>query len=121
MNLAAPVFADKFVNKVFEQEHEHLEQFLYNFIKNRFEFAKSNVALIKILIQELAFHSDIQAIFQKQFNEKIKPAINKSLDYYKEKGELINIPERDHYPYDNPNNYRISRNKIYCSTQQRMG
>lgn len=92
MKLSAPVFAEKFVDQVFEKSHAHLENFLYHFIKNRFEFAKSNVHLIKILIQELAFHPDIQDTFKNMFKEKIHPAINKSLDYYKEKGELQDLP-----------------------------
>lgn len=92
MNLSAPVFADKFVDQVFQQVPDHLEDFLYNFIENRFQFAKANVDLIKILIQELAFHPDIQATFKKMFKEKIHPALNKSLDYFKEKGELRDLP-----------------------------
>ncbi|ASK62130.1 TetR family transcriptional regulator [Virgibacillus phasianinus] len=92
MKLSAPVLADKFVNQVFEQNHGHLEEFLYYFIKNRFEFAEANVDLIKILVQELAFHPDIQETFKQIFHEKVYPAINKSLDYYKNKGELQNLP-----------------------------
>lgn len=92
MNLSAPVFADKFVDQVFEKDHEHLEDFFYHFIENRFQFAKANGELIKILLQEFAFHPDIQDTFKKMFKEKVYPAINKSLNYFKEKGKLQDLP-----------------------------
>ncbi|WP_404455723.1 TetR/AcrR family transcriptional regulator [Virgibacillus necropolis] len=92
MKSIVPIFAEKFVDQVFQQSHEHFEDLLCTFIKNRFEFAKSNIPLIKILIQELAFHPDIQASFKTSFMEKVYPAVSQALDYYKEKGELQDLP-----------------------------
>ncbi|PAV31314.1 TetR family transcriptional regulator [Virgibacillus profundi] len=89
---SAPFFAEKFVDQVFRKPHKNFEDFLYAFIKNRFEFAKANVPLVKILLQELAFHPEIQASYKKVFAEKIYPAINNVLDYYKEKGEIKDQP-----------------------------
>lgn len=92
MKSTVPIFAEKFVDQVFQQPHEHFEDLLVTFIENRFEFAKSNIPLIKILIQELAFHPDIQASFKASFMKKVFPAVSQALDYYKEKGELQDLP-----------------------------
>lgn len=92
INFMAPVFAEKFVDQVFHESHTSFEDFLYLFIKNRFEFVQSNVPLIKIVIQELAFHPEIQAAFKKASLEKVFPAIDQTLNVYKEKNQLKNIP-----------------------------
>ncbi|MGP4106104.1 TetR/AcrR family transcriptional regulator [Virgibacillus sp. L01] len=91
-NFSAPVFAKKFVSQVFQKDYEHFEDLLYVFIKNRFEFAQSNLPLIKILLQELAFHPEIQIAYKKEFGAKVIPAFNQALDFYKEKGELQDLP-----------------------------
>ncbi|WP_077329262.1 TetR/AcrR family transcriptional regulator [Virgibacillus siamensis] len=91
-NFAAPLFAEKFVSQVFRKDFAHFEDLLYAFIENRFEFAKSNLPLLKILLQELAFHPEIQASYKKVFSERVYPAFNQTLDFYKEKGELQNLP-----------------------------
>ncbi|MTW87587.1 TetR family transcriptional regulator [Virgibacillus dakarensis] len=92
INLMAPVFAEKLVDQVFHESHTSFEDFLYLFIKNRFEFVQSNVPLIKIVVQELAFHPEIQAAYKKVSLEKVFPAINQTLNLYKEKNQLKNIP-----------------------------
>lgn len=91
-NFSAPLFAEKFVDDVFRKSYESIEDFLYAFIKNRFEFAKANVPLVKILLQELAFHPEIQHSYKKVFAEKVYPAINHVLDFYKGKGEIQDLP-----------------------------
>ncbi|MBT2216503.1 TetR/AcrR family transcriptional regulator [Virgibacillus dakarensis] len=92
INLMVPVFAEKLVDQVFHESHTSFEDFLYLFIKNRFEFVQSNVPLIKIVVQELAFHPEIQAAYKKVSLEKVFPAINQTLNLYKEKNQLKNIP-----------------------------
>ncbi|WP_174616437.1 TetR/AcrR family transcriptional regulator [Virgibacillus ihumii] len=91
-NFAAPMFAEKFVDQVFRKDFAHFEDLMYAFIKNRFEFAQSNLPLIKIVMQELAFHQDIQDAYKKEFSGKVYPAFNQTLNFYKEKGELRDLP-----------------------------
>lgn len=91
-DFSAPFFAKQFVDQVFREEYANFEDLLYAFIKNRFEFAQSNVPLIKILLQELAFHPEIQAAYKEQFTDKVYPAINQAIDFYKQKGELRDLP-----------------------------
>ncbi|MEN1967727.1 TetR/AcrR family transcriptional regulator [Lentibacillus sp. N15] len=85
---AVPVFAEKFVDDVFRRQHKHFEDFLYAFIKNRFAFVQANVPLIKILVQEVAFHPELQAALKQNSLEKVIPALQQTLDFYKAEGEL---------------------------------
>lgn len=90
--ISAPYYANQFVEEVFEPSYERFEDMLYNFIKNRLAFAQANLPIIKILFQELAFHPEIQTAIQTIFTQKIYPAINRILDYFKSKGQIQNIP-----------------------------
>ncbi|MFC4558023.1 TetR/AcrR family transcriptional regulator [Virgibacillus kekensis] len=91
-SFSAPLFAEKFVDQVFRDKYAHFEDLLNAFIRNRFEFAQSNIPLIKILLQELAFHPEIQASYKEVFSNKVFPAFNQAIDFYKEKGELRDLP-----------------------------
>ncbi|WP_245183627.1 TetR/AcrR family transcriptional regulator [Lentibacillus salicampi] len=91
-DFSASFFAEQFVHQVFREKYGHFEDLLYAFIKNRFEFAQSNVPLIKILLQELAFHPEIQTAYKRAFSEKVYPALNQAIDFYKQKGELRDLP-----------------------------
>ncbi|WP_234028500.1 TetR/AcrR family transcriptional regulator [Lentibacillus sp. Marseille-P4043] len=88
----APLFAEKFVDDVFRKSHASFEDFLYLFMKNRFAFAQANLPLLKIVIQELAFHPEIKKAYQNTFIEKVYPAMNKTLDFYKAEGQLQSLP-----------------------------
>lgn len=91
-NFAAPLYAEQFVEEVFEQSYERFDDMLYHFIKNRFAFAQTNLPLIKILFQELAFHQEIQTAIQTIFTKKIYPKLNRILNYFKEKGQVQDLP-----------------------------
>lgn len=92
VEFSVPLFAEKMVETVFQPTHASLKDLLYHFVKNRFEFAEANVAVLKITLQEMAFYPEIQATFKKNFMEKVYPVVNQSFDYFKQKGELKDIP-----------------------------
>lgn len=63
--LILPFFADRFVKEVFEAPtNQSYEELLKQLIRNRFKFVQSNVDLVKIIIQEMAFQEEIQHFFQ---------------------------------------------------------
>lgn len=92
MHFTAPVLAEKFVKEVFHGEHRSFKDFLYVFIENRFAFVRANVPLIKIVVQELAFHPEIQEAFKQASLEKVLPEMHRTLNFYKTKGQLQDIP-----------------------------
>ncbi|MYL70328.1 TetR family transcriptional regulator [Halobacillus litoralis] len=87
-----PFFASHFANKVFEEPPEELEGLLRTLLKNRFEFARENAPLLRIVIQEMAFHPELQERFQDVFLEEIFPKFENALNQLKAKGKLVEIP-----------------------------
>lgn len=87
-----PFFASHFANEVFEEPPEGLESLLRTLLKNRFEFAKENAPLLRIVIQEMAFHPELQENFQEVFLEEIFPKFEEALNHLKEKGKLVEMP-----------------------------
>nr|WP_217586620.1 TetR/AcrR family transcriptional regulator [Lentibacillus saliphilus] len=86
--VSAPLFAEKLVEQVFSKTYGSLEELLYAFIKNRVEFARANLPLIKILLQELAFHPEIQENYKQTFSRNIQPALDQTIDFFKQKREI---------------------------------
>ncbi|MFQ3543970.1 TetR/AcrR family transcriptional regulator [Halobacillus rhizosphaerae] len=87
-----PFFATHFANQVFENPPAEFEELLRNLLKNRFEFAKQNAPLIKILIQEIAFHEELQDRIQEVFLEEVFPKFERILDHFKTDQTVIDYP-----------------------------
>lgn len=92
--IVVPFFADKFIKEVFQVEKLHdMEQLLRNLIRNRFEFMKQNVPLIKIVLQEMAYHDEIQENFKKVFTEKVYPRFVEAVRHVRKQGDLVDFPD----------------------------
>ncbi|UOQ43850.1 TetR/AcrR family transcriptional regulator [Halobacillus salinarum] len=87
-----PFFASQFAKQVFDEPPAGFEQLLRNLIKNRFEFAKENIPLLKIILQEFAFHQELQENFQHVFKEEVFPKFERMLEYFKQKEQIIDYP-----------------------------
>jgi AcrR family transcriptional regulator len=89
---AAPFFIKTFAKEVFENEYEHYEDFLRMIAKNRLEFVKKHFSVLKIFIQEIAFHDELREPYQKLFTEHVYPKFKKIIEHFQEKGEIIELP-----------------------------
>ncbi len=87
-------FLIKDFEKVLEAEYQHFEDFLRALIKNRLDFAKKNVATVKILLQEVPYHPELQEMLKEVFSERVFPRLKKAIRYFQEKGQLANLPEK---------------------------
>ncbi|SEQ56205.1 TetR/AcrR family transcriptional regulator [Piscibacillus halophilus] len=88
---AIPFFADHFIKEVFEKkENESYEELLRTIIINRFNFVKRNQSLLKILLQEISFHEELQIKFKEIFIGKVYPRFTKLIKQYTEQGEISN-------------------------------
>jgi len=94
INFALPFFLEKFVKDVFSNEnsHDRFDEMLQKLIYNRFEFIKDNVPLIKIFLQEIAFHKEIENKIKQIYTKKIYPRFKEVVIQYKDEGEIGNYP-----------------------------
>ncbi len=79
------------INKVLENEYEHLEDFLRAMVKNRMEFVEKNLPLIKILLQEIPFHPDLRVQFIENIGKKVYARFFELVKYYQDKGEITDM------------------------------
>lgn len=88
----APFFIKSFTKEVFEKEYEHYEDFIRVIAKNRLEFVRKQFPVLKIFIQEIAFHDELREPFQKLFTEHVYQKFKKIIEHFQEKGEIISLP-----------------------------
>ncbi len=90
---AVPFLAEQFLNEIFEgEEFEEMDQFLRKVIHNRYEFVRKNTALLKILLQEMFYHSEIQETFKEIYMEKIAPKYRNAMKHFLTEDQLESIP-----------------------------
>jgi AcrR family transcriptional regulator len=90
--VVAPFLAKEFVKEVFEHQYQSYEDFIRALMKNRYDFVKKHLPLIRIFWQEIAFHSEIKEQFQAIFTENVYEKFKKIVEYFQSKGEIIDIP-----------------------------
>ncbi|MBH0155382.1 TetR/AcrR family transcriptional regulator [Fictibacillus sp. 5RED26] len=88
----APFFIKSFTKEVFENEYEHYEDFIRVIAKNRLEFVRKQFPVLKIFIQEIAFHEELREPFQKLFTEHVYQKFKKIIEHFQEKGEIVSLP-----------------------------
>jgi AcrR family transcriptional regulator len=88
--LIAPVLV-KDLNEIMQRDYCSFQEFLKVMIINRREFAKDHKELIKVLIQEVPFHPELQEQFKKTIALTFLDEFFKVIESFKEKGEIINI------------------------------
>lgn len=89
---AVPFFAQHFVKQVFDQEVNGYEELIRRIIHNRFEFVKENVTLFKIVLQEAAFHEELQDRFKSVFQGKVLPRFEEMVTHFQHNGQIKDYP-----------------------------
>ncbi|MFB1050329.1 TetR/AcrR family transcriptional regulator [Paraliobacillus sp. JSM ZJ581] len=92
LKLAVPYFADQMIKEVFDPDKIDLEELLRTFIYNRVRFVKKNVSMIRIILQEIAFHPEIQQTFKQTFLLKVYPNVKERVESLQQKGKLKDFP-----------------------------
>lgn len=89
--LIAP-FVIKDLNKVLDQKYETFEEFLRAMILNRKKFVEKNSAILKILIQEIPFHPELKALFEKHVVREPLQKIKNLILHFQEQGQIVKLP-----------------------------
>ncbi|MEX2416708.1 MAG: TetR/AcrR family transcriptional regulator [Paenibacillaceae bacterium] len=78
--------------KVIDAPYPTYEDFIRAILRNRLEFARKNLPVIKILMQEMPFHEDLKKQFKELAAKHILSRIIKVVEQYQQKGTVITIP-----------------------------
>ncbi|MDP5273296.1 TetR/AcrR family transcriptional regulator [Chengkuizengella sp. 2205SS18-9] len=89
--LVAP-FILRDVEKLLSDTHHSYEDFLRELIMNRIKFIKKHTAVLKILLQEIPFQPDLQALFVKHVASIVYDRMHKIVDHFQKKEEIISVP-----------------------------
>ncbi|RLQ93440.1 TetR/AcrR family transcriptional regulator [Falsibacillus albus] len=80
------------ISKVLNTDYDRFEDFLRAVIENRRKFAKDNMTMIKILIQEIPFHPELKEQFMKNIGKKIFDRFTIVFEHYQAKGQIKKMP-----------------------------
>lgn len=91
VRMLAPFVIREF-RDVLNTDYERFDQFLRALIENRILFLQQNRSLIKIIVQEIPFHPDLQEQFQKLVFAQVKVHFEKVIDKFKAEGKINDLP-----------------------------
>jgi len=89
--LIAPFILKDF-NKVLNSAYPNYEDFLRALIKNRMEFARHNLPIIKIMLHELPFQNDLNQQFKEHIASKVIHRMKEITDHFQKEGQIIPLP-----------------------------
>lgn len=89
--LIAPFILKDF-NKVLHTVYPKYEDFLRAVIKNRMEFARHNLPIIKIMLHELPFQSELKLQFKEHIASKVIQRMKEITEHFQNEGQIIALP-----------------------------
>ena len=89
--LLAPFVLRDFV-KVLDVPHTRFEDFVRAVIKNRIEFAKKHLPVLKILVQEIPFHPELREQFKEHVAKKVLERVVPIIERYQAAGQIVRLP-----------------------------
>ena len=87
-----PFMVEELFHELMSENPATFEEFLRGFIKNRLHFINENKELFQILVKEILYSQELKQEFQPLFAENILQHFIKVIDIFKQRGEIINLP-----------------------------
>lgn len=91
LNMIGPLMLREFAN-IIKAPYDSIESFLRAVIRNRLEFVRNNLAMVKIFIQEIPFHEELRDSFKEIAKNHVMTHFVKVVEHYQQQGEIIEIP-----------------------------
>lgn len=85
--LIGPLFLRDFA-KMLDAPYETYEDFLRALFRNRYEFARNNLPIVKIIVQEVPFHEELRETLKRVAAETVMTRFQRVIETCKEKGML---------------------------------
>lgn len=99
LSIVAPImskligpFVIRDFTKIIDAPYTSYEDFLRAIIRNRLEFTRNNLPVIKILIQEIPFQEDLKKQFKELAAKHVISRMVKVVEQYQQKGTVITVP-----------------------------
>lgn len=93
IRFAKPMIIKEFISEVLDKEYPSLENFVETIVRDRYEFAKEETPLFKIIIQEMISQDYIKEEIRKTFLNDAYPVFTKLINKFKIENEIINVDE----------------------------
>jgi AcrR family transcriptional regulator len=78
--------------KVLDAEYGRFEDFLRAVVRNRAEFARKHLPVLKIMIQEIPFHPELREQFVEKVGKQVYERFSKAIELFQSKGQLVLMP-----------------------------
>ncbi|GBG12320.1 TetR family transcriptional regulator [Paenibacillus agaridevorans] len=91
VKLAAPFLMRDFA-KMLEQPHERVEDLFRTIAKDRFQFARQHMKLLRILIHEVPFQPELLTQVRELFENHVYRRMEKAILHFQAQGQLIDAP-----------------------------
>ena len=89
--LVAPFIIND-INKVLDKKHETFESFLRAMIDNRKKFIEKHWPIIKILLQEIPFHTELKEMFITYVAPEPFEKVKRLITDFQKRGQIIDGP-----------------------------
>jgi len=87
-----PSMADEVFHEIMSENVATFEHFLHALLRNRIQFISENKEIFQVVVKEIFYKDELKNELLPYFAENIIIRINKVIEFYKERGELIDIP-----------------------------
>ena len=93
IRFAKPMIIKDFISDVLDKEYPSLESFVETIVRDRYEFAKEETPLFRIIIQEMISQDYIKEEIRKIFFYDAYPVFTKLINKFKIENEIIDVDE----------------------------
>ena len=77
---------------VFDLPYERFEDFLRAMVRNRLEFARKHLPVIKVMLQEIPFHPELKKQFLEHVGARILERFHRVVEHFQEQGTIVRMP-----------------------------
>ncbi|MFP7494570.1 TetR/AcrR family transcriptional regulator [Terribacillus saccharophilus] len=89
--LIAPFVMDGF-DTVFDKKFDTFGDFLKAILKNRVDFIRENLSILKIFMQEISFHPELQENYKEYIAQPLFKRLENTIIHFQDKGQIKNLP-----------------------------
>jgi AcrR family transcriptional regulator len=91
VKFVGPMLIKEFA-KVITAPYDSFEDFLKAIMRNRIQFVREYLPLVRILVQEIPFHDDLRQTFKNIVSEHVYVHFKRVIEHYQSAGKILELP-----------------------------